>query len=238
MYAEKSLNEYYCRSLASRGFTVFNISYRLAPDVTVNQQLQDAAAALKWISENIDEYPCDSGSIMLTGDSAGGQLAAYSAVLMQSSELRDIFKTVDPQMKITALLLTSPVVFMKSGAMSIYTKSLWGTNYKRLDTYRYMNFDEIIGYAQLPPTYLITSSGDLLARRQTQRLAELLKKRGIPFELKDYEKYTGRHLPHVFSVLEPFDDIGTQTINDAVKFFKNEIKRSRNTNNNSEDRNR
>jgi acetyl esterase/lipase len=83
MYADKDLNDYYCMSLADRGYVVFNISYRLAPDVTVKEQIQDIAYALKWIEENMSNYPCDTNNIMLTGDSAGGQLAVYSAIIMQ-----------------------------------------------------------------------------------------------------------------------------------------------------------
>ena len=100
MYAEKGLNHHYCAALADRGYVVFNINYRLVPDVTVNQQLQDVARALRWIRDHGSQYPCDMQNIMLTGDSAGGQLAAYSAVLMQSAQLRKTFDTVDPQMEL------------------------------------------------------------------------------------------------------------------------------------------
>ncbi len=223
MYADKNLNEYYCKSLADRGFVVFNISYRLVPDVTVNEQIQDCALALKWIGENMADYPCDTENIMLTGDSAGGQLAAYSAVLIQSPELREIFDTVDAGLDITALLLTSPVANMKDGAMSVYTKALWGKDYKNKPTYEYMNLDEIIDYAKMPPTYLITSSGDSMAHSQTLHTAERLESKGVEVVLKDYEKFNGKSLPHVFSVLEPFDEIGTQTIDDAVDFYREKI---------------
>lgn len=223
MYAEKDLNEYYCRALADRGFTVFNVSYRLVPDVTVNEQLQDVAEALKWIQENLSEYPCDESNIMLTGDSAGGQLSVYSAVLLQSAELREIFDTVDAGMNIDALLLTSPVPYMNDGILSVYTKLLWGKDYKDKATYNYMNLDQIIDYAQLPPTYLITSSGDSLAHSQTLKTAELLESKGVNCILKDYEKFNGKSLPHVFSVLEPFDEIGTQTIDDAADFYRDVI---------------
>ena len=223
MYADKNLNEYYCKSLADRGFVVFNISYRLAPDVTVNEQIQDCALALKWISENMAEYPCDTENVMLTGDSAGGQLAAYSAVLLQSSELREIFGTVEADLNITALLLTSPVANMKDGALSVYTKALWGKDYKDKPTYEYMNLDEIVDYAQLPPTYLITSSGDSMAHSQTLHTAEMLESKGVEVVLKDYEKFNGKSLPHVFSILEPFDEIGTQTIDDAMAFYREKI---------------
>lgn len=225
MYGSKELNEYYCRALADRGFVVFNMSYRLVPDVTVNEQLQDVMLALKWINENMASYPCDNESIMLTGDSAGGMLSAYAAVLMQSEELRDIFDVVNPEMQLDALLLTSPVANMNDGGyLSIYTKLLWGKNYKDKATYKYMNFDQIVDYSSdFPPTYLITSSGDSMAHDQTLATAKLLESKGVQTVLKDYEDYNGKSLPHVFSVLQPTDEIGTQTIDEAVDFYRDII---------------
>ena len=220
MYGSKDLNEYYCRALADRGFVVFSISYRLVPDVTVKEQLQDVMQALNWISENKSAYPC-TADIMLTGDSAGGMLASYSAVLLQSSEMREVFGTVSADLDISALLLTSPVPFMKEGAISVYTKLCWGEDYKKKDTYNYMNLDEIIDYApNFPPTYLITSSGDSLAHSQTLKTAELLKSKGIKTELKDYEKYNGKSLQHVYSVLFPFDEPGSEMIDGAIDFYR------------------
>ena len=225
MYSTKDLNENYCLSLADRGFVVFNLSYRLVPDVTVNEQIQDIAYALKWISENMTDYPCNPENIMLTGDSAGGQLSVYSAVLLQSPELREIFNTVDADMDLTALVLTSPVPYMNSKEpLSVYTKILWGKNYKDKSTYNYMNLDEIIDYAHdLPPTYLITSSGDSLAHDQTVKAYELLESKGVKCELADYGKVDGKKLAHVFSVLNPYDEAGKTAINKAIEFYRDAI---------------
>lgn len=226
MYATKDLNENYCRSLCDRGYVVFNISYRLVPDVNVNEQIKDVMSALKWISENIKDYPCDSDNIMLTGDSAGGMLSAYATVLLQSGELRNVFNTVDAKLNINTLVLTSPVAFMKSaGLFSLYTKPLWGKDYKNSETYNYMDFDEILPYAKnMPPTYLITSSGDTLAQKQTLRLYELLDKNGVECELANYGEEYGKSLAHVFSVLEPFDKAGKDAIDGALNFFEENMK--------------
>lgn len=222
MYGDKDLNEYYCLALAEQGYVVFNMSYRLVPDVTVNEQLQDVAEALKWISENMKNYPCDSENIMLTGDSAGGQLAAYSAVLLQNEELRNIFGVVDGKIKLTALVLTSPVSYMKDGgAFSVYTKILWGKDYQEKETYNYMDLSEIVDFAeQLPPTFLVTSSGDTLAHDQTVKAYNLLQEKGVKCELADYGNEFGEALPHVFSVLFPFDDAGKDVIAKETDFFQ------------------
>ena len=227
MYATKDLNEYYCMELASKGYTVFSISYRLVPDVTVNEQIQDCASALKWISENMKNYPANASSVMLTGDSAGGQLALYEAVLNQSPELREIFNTEAANLNIKALLLTSPVAYMKNGGMySVYTKPLWGKDYKQKATYNYMDLSEIIEYADnMPPTFFITSSGDTLAHDQTVTAYNLFLERGIECELVDFGEYEGKKLAHVFSVLDPFSEPSQQAIDGALDFYQKALLR-------------
>lgn len=226
MYGDKGLNENYCRALADKGYVVFDINYRLVPDVNVNAQIQDVMAALKWIGENIDNYPCDSDNIMLTGDSAGGMLASYASVLLQSEELRNIFECENADIDLSALVLTSPVSYMKNGGwFSVYTKPLWGKNYKNSKTYEYMDFDEILPFAsKMPPTYLITSSGDNLAHSQTKKLYKLLKDNGVECEISDYGNEFGESLPHVFSVLQPFEPAGKDAINKELEFYQSAMK--------------
>ena len=144
---------------------------------------------------------------------------------MQSEELQRTFNTIDPKIELTTLLLTSPVAFMKTaGAFSLYTKPMWGTDYKEKQTYQYMDFDEIIGFAEkMPDTYLITSSGDTLAQKQTNRMYQTLKSHGVKCEIADYGTEYGKKLKHVFSVLEPFDKAGSEAIDKAVAFYRESI---------------
>lgn len=228
MYGDKDLNKIYCLNLAKRGFVVFNISYRLYPNATVIEQLQDCALALRWISENLKDYPCDKNNIMLTGDSAGGQLSAYSAALLTDEKLRQVFNVVDGKIKLTALMLTSPVAFMKNGGLiSIYTKLMWGDNFKGKATYGYMDIDELLNTACLPPTVLITSSGDSLAREQTRRLAALLEEKGTETKLMDFDKFFGVDLPHVFPVVEPESVAGSLAIDGGINFFLSQIEKKK-----------
>lgn len=225
MYATKDLNEYYCMELARKGYTVFSISYRLVPDVTVNEQIQDCSNALRWISDNMSSYPANANTVMLTGDSAGGMLAAYETVLNQSEELREIFETESTQLNIKCLVLTSPVAYMKNGGpMSIYTKMLWGNDYKSKPTYDFMDINEIIDYANnMPPTYFITSSADALAHDQTVTAYNLFNQRGIECEINDFGEYNGKGLEHVFSVLDPFSEPGQEAIDNALEFYQKSL---------------
>ena len=42
--------------------------------------------------------------------------------------------------------------------------------------------------------------------------------------MKNYGEEYGKSLAHVFSVLEPFDEAGTDAINGAINFFKDNMK--------------
>lgn len=223
MYASKDLNEYYCMELANKGYCVFSISYRLVPDVTVYEQIKDCTDALAYINSNMKNYPANKKTVMLTGDSAGGQLALYSTILNNNPDAREIFGTIDTKLNIKCLLLTSPVTYAKSGGwFSIYTKKMWGEDYKTKAAYNYMDLDEIMVLANnMPPTYFITSSGDTLAHDQTVNAYNYFADKGYECEIQDFtDLRDGKKLPHVFSVLDPFDEYGQKAINDALDYYQ------------------
>ena len=226
MYATKDLNEYYCMELAKKGYCVFSISYRLVPDVTVNEQIKDCTEALAFIRANMKDYPANKKTVMLTGDSAGGQLALYSTILNNNPDAREIFGTVDTKLNIKCLLLTSPVTYAKSGGwFSIYTKKMWGKDYKTKSTYNYMDLNEIMELANdMPPTYFITSSGDTLAHDQTVNAYNYFVEKGYECEIEDFtDLKDGKKLPHVFSVLDPFDEYGQKAIDNALDYYQKSL---------------
>ncbi|MBO6795237.1 MAG: alpha/beta hydrolase [Balneolaceae bacterium] len=67
--------------LAEQGeFVVCNVNYRLLGDqnntVTLDEIVEDVFGSLLWIKSNISAYKGDPNQIAVTGDSAGGHLAA------------------------------------------------------------------------------------------------------------------------------------------------------------------
>lgn len=221
MYATKDLNKIYCQYLAKRGFVVFNLSYRLVPEVTVPEQLQDISFALKKIKELLKGYPCDESRIMLTGDSAGGQLAAFTAALSCSEKLRAHFDTEDHGLEFSCLTLTSPVAFMNGPLpMGLYCRMMWGEKGRKISTRQYMNIDELIYEADsFPPSLLVTSSGDFLGLKQTRQLYKIMLENSIDAKLIDFPKFEGKDLPHVFGVLEPYSKAGALYIDKMCRFF-------------------
>ena len=54
-------------AFALRGYTVFNINYRLGPTNRYPAPLEDAAAALAWVADNARRYGADPERLVLAG---------------------------------------------------------------------------------------------------------------------------------------------------------------------------
>ncbi|MBA2368483.1 MAG: alpha/beta hydrolase [Candidatus Protochlamydia sp.] len=75
-------NDAQCREICCRsGFLVLSVNYHKAPEHPFPQPLEDCYAALLWAAEHIQEFGGDSARLTLGGDSAGGNLAAATALL-------------------------------------------------------------------------------------------------------------------------------------------------------------
>lgn len=68
------------RYLAAHGIGTAVVSYRLLPQVTWPEQVDDVAAATAWVHQHIGEYGGDPAALFLMGYSAGGQLATRVAL--------------------------------------------------------------------------------------------------------------------------------------------------------------
>ena len=66
------------RSINSRfrrdGAVVVSADYRLTPQVSVNEIIDDAACAIAWVMDNIEKWGGDPTKIFICGHSAGGYL--------------------------------------------------------------------------------------------------------------------------------------------------------------------
>lgn len=64
------------KALHEQGFAIVAANYRLHPKVTSPAYLQDAAAAVAWTFNNIENYNGDPDKIFIAGMSAGGYLTS------------------------------------------------------------------------------------------------------------------------------------------------------------------
>lgn len=72
----------FCKLLATfAGCAVASVEYRLAPENPFPGPLEDCYAALQWLCAQGSELGLDTSRVAVAGDSAGGNLAAGTAIL-------------------------------------------------------------------------------------------------------------------------------------------------------------
>lgn len=74
-------------SLASEGFVVASLEYRLSGEAKYPAQLQDAKASLRFLGGNAAKYRIDPSRIGIWGGSAGGHLTALTALTCKDTSL-------------------------------------------------------------------------------------------------------------------------------------------------------
>jgi acetyl esterase len=98
-----------CRALAvGADAIVVSVDYRLAPEHPFPAAVEDADAARRWVSTHASELGGDPDRVAVAGDSAGGTLAAVTAVHARN----------EPQPALRAQLLIYPGTHLGSATKS------------------------------------------------------------------------------------------------------------------------
>ena len=171
---------------------VVSVGYRLSPEFKFPAALNDCYEAVGWTAQHIDEYNGDAGRLALTGDSAGGNLVAVTAIRLRDEDgpaccgqvllypVTDYYKTQRDSYREFAQgfgltyadmewfwshYLESPVDVTNPMACPMLTSSLSG----------------------LPPAFVIVAGNDLL-RDEGIEYAHRLMEAGVPTHLSEYDE--------------------------------------------------
>ena len=170
-----------CRKLAHEGeLIVISVDYRLAPEHRFPAAVEDALSATQWVASHARELGIDAARLSVGGDSAGGNLAAVTALAARATgpKLASqvlIYPATDFAMNTpshsepeTSILLTHSVV-------------KWFCNH-------YLGGADINDWRAsparaklegLPPAYVLVAGADPL-RDEGNEYAERLKQAGVP----------------------------------------------------------
>jgi acetyl esterase/lipase len=81
--------------LAARGWVCVTANYRLAPAAQYPDYLVDAKKVIAWVRASAGEYGADSRTIIASGTSAGGNLAAMLGLTPGDPEFQPGFESAD-----------------------------------------------------------------------------------------------------------------------------------------------
>ncbi len=201
------------------GCIVISVGYRLAPEHRFPAAPDDCLAATRWAAGHAAELGADPARLVVAGDSAGGNLAAVTAL-----RIRDeggpllcgqllIYPVAGYHTPPTPSYLANADGYLLTRAMMIW---FWG---------HYLNHPDEAGdpyaaplaapdLAGLPPALVITAEFDPL-RDEGERYAERLHAAGVPAV---FSRYDG--MIHGFLLLTDLFDEGRRALDEAITWLK------------------
>lgn len=198
VYGDKERYQYYCMSLAKRGFAVVNYTYRLAPEYQYPAPLEDTNRVVTWVMEHAGEYDLDTENIFMVGDSAGAHgLSLYTAICTNPEYAKEYTFKVPDGFKPNAIALNCGLasISIKEGEetselMKDYLPE-HGTKKEEWLMSPILHMTE-----NYPPTFVMTAEGDFL-RDEAPELVKRLAECNVITCYRFY-KWNERPLGHVF----------------------------------------
>ncbi|MGH1441263.1 MAG: alpha/beta hydrolase [Cellvibrionaceae bacterium] len=215
-----------CRQLAVQSSCVIvSVDYRLAPENKFPAAVEDAYAALEWVSQHAPSFNGNPDKLAVGGDSAGGSLAAVTSILARDGLPDEETSNVIPlQFQLLIYPATAPnadhesqLKFAKGYFLERPTILWFHECYIRDESDRLdFRYAPLIAedLSQLPPTFVIVADHDPL-RDEGLAYANRLRDSGVDVTLKEYEG-----MFHPFLSLAGVLDQGKAAITETAAILK------------------
>ena len=210
VYGDKERYQFYCMSLAQRGFAVVNYSYRLAPEHRFPAQLQDTNMVMRMIG---GLSMIDMNNLFMVGDSAGAQLASQFCAALNNPAYAELLGLEPPPVRVRACALNCGLYSFDLKKDRMMARCYFDGPAKscadKMDLFGHITED-------FPPAFIMTSTGDFL-RARAEPLAARLAELGVENELHVYGDEMTRP-GHVFHC-NIRDPLGARCNDDECRFF-------------------
>lgn len=164
--------------LASRGYAVASISYRLMPRAHFPAAQEDLAAALDYLQEHANQLGIDSERIVLLGRSAGAQIALLAAYSLHMPSIRGVISFYGPTDLVWGY--RHPANPLVIDTCTVLEQYLGGSPEEVPDVYTAASPITFVD-ASSPPTLLIHGGKDeMVYLRNSKRLVARLEEVGRP----------------------------------------------------------
>lgn len=199
VYGDKEVYQFYCMSLAQRGFAVVNYSYRLAPEYKYPASFQDTKTVCDWIIANAEKYGFDTENIFGVGDSAGAHmLAMFCCALINPRYAAKTGFDLPENFAFRAIALNCGAFLISPSQEADLTTMLMADYLPEKGTAAEF---ELISPAKhltsdFPPVFIMTCPGDFL-NQQPSHVIPRLQELKVPFVYRHYGDQKNE-LAHVF----------------------------------------
>lgn len=176
------------RWVAELGCVVLSVDYRLAPETPFPGPMEDAYASLQWLNDNAQTHGLDTRRIAVSGESAGGAMAACLCLMARDrGEFAIAFQHLD------APRLDDQLVDVDK-ANPFTGEFVWTRENSAFCRAAYLGEGETSPYASaaraeslsgLPATYIAVGALDMFVDECLAFTARLTRA-GVPVELNVY----------------------------------------------------
>ena len=224
VYGDKdSYYSYYGMRLSEYGFGVFTINYRLAPEASVDDQIQDLLQAIKYTKNHAKRYGLDEERIYLVGDSSGAYLVSLIGCIIGRQD-RIAYNNLSFLKSVRGLGLNCGIydinTFLGSDINFPCKKEIVCTVFggdKKMDARdlaEYSVLDQMT--SNFPPSFVMGTEADGIYM-ETKRIVSAMENKRITFDSCIYPK--GLHLPHDFHLKHKYKE-SEDAMQRMVSFFK------------------
>ncbi|HMI95000.1 MAG TPA: alpha/beta hydrolase [Micropepsaceae bacterium] len=212
-----------CRTLANEsGCRVISVDYRLAPEHPFPAAVDDCFAAFQWVQTNASDLSVDPSRLAVAGDSAGGNLAAVTCLLVKQGKSRPPIAyqlLIYPDTRVGVAPSERPFgsgYFLDNRTIERYHSYYVPDRFDPAD-WR-LSPIEANDVSGLPPTYIVTAGFDPL-REEGIAYAEKLKRAGVNVMHVDYPT-----MIHAFFSMQGLIPLASEAIAAAALAVRDALK--------------
>lgn len=193
------------------GWNAVNVEYRPSNVALAPAAVEDARCALRWVVQNAKQYNVDVDRIVVTGQSAGGHLAAITGMLPESAGLDRRCPGREP-LKVAAVINWYGIfdyTTLVDDPARTYAISWIGPQPNRMEVARLVSPMTYVR-AGVPPLLRVHGDADqTVPYDQAVREIESLRKAGVPAELVTvpgggHGNFPREHVLRAWTAIETF----------------------------------
>ncbi|HEK19770.1 alpha/beta hydrolase [Mucilaginibacter sp.] len=164
--------------LATNGYNVASINYRMAPKRKSPAPIEDVENALKYLRAHAAELSIDTSAFVLLGRSAGAQIALVAGYTLKNEHIAGVIDFYGPADMVWGYSVPSSRLIMDSRkVMENYLGGTYNSAPKQYVNSSPLSFVD----SSVPPTLIIHGANDaLVAYEHSRRLTEKLQQADVP----------------------------------------------------------